>query len=89
MRINLPGVILAQIGSSSLGMLYWHITYLLEATKPAILEDIFLMRGVRCGCLGVEDLIRTASVDITVAIACRPAARIVSPDSTRSTVKAR
>lgn len=30
---------------------------------------------------------RTASVVRTVAIACRPAARIVSPDSTRSTVE--
>ena len=35
------------------------------------------MRGVRCGCFGVLDFMSTASVCSTVAIACKPAARIV------------
>lgn len=62
-------------------MLYSQTTYLLAAMTPAMRDVIRLMRGVRVGCFGTLDLIRTASDWRTVAMACRPAARIVSPDS--------
>ena len=45
---------------------------------PKILEAI---RSTNAGFVGFLDLIRTAVLDITVSIAFRPAAFIVSPDS--------
>ena len=45
---------------------------------PSILEA---MRSTKAGLVGLLDLMRTAVLEITVSIAFKPAAFIVSPDS--------
>jgi len=77
----LPGVILVASDRLVRQMLYWQTTYFLAATTPAIRFVMTPIRGDRVGCFMTFDLMRTASDRRTVATACRPAARIVSPDS--------
>ena len=66
---RLPGAMRIHSGSLSLGILYWHNTYLVEAITPSIRFVMRSIRGERWACFGFEDLISTASVGSTVAIA--------------------
>ncbi len=83
---RLPGVMAIACASRSRGMLYRHSEKCVDAMTPLMREVRRWMSAASVGSWwegeeGFLEDMSTASVVRTVAIACRPAARIVSPDS--------